>query len=142
MKENYIIVAGTFDLFHKGHVRLLKRARQYGKVIALVNTDRFVKEFKKKKPIINEKDRLEVIASCRYVDVSGYNDWADLKIAINKFLKKYNVVGVAFGDDYNIESYRKQTKITPKWQSKHNIALIQLPRTPKISSSGIKSCIM
>lgn len=137
-KDNYVVVAGTFDLFHVGHVKLLERASRFGKVIALVNTDRFVQEFKKITPTIDQFDRFKVVAECRFVEGVFYNDSADLTIELNTLLKDLNITSVVFGDDYDIEKYRAQTKITREWQQKHDIALIQLPRTDGVSSSEIR----
>lgn len=131
-----IIVAGTFDLFHIGHVNLLRRASKFGDVIAFVNTDRFVEEFKHRKPIINEVDRYEVVSACKYVTDVKFNDNADLKETL-KYID--NITGIVFGDDYDIERYRKQTQITREWQALKGIALIQLPRTDGISSTDIRS---
>ena len=47
---NIIYTGGTFDLFHSGHVNLLKRCRevagQEGKVVVALNTDDFIFQFK------------------------------------------------------------------------------------------------
>lgn len=131
--DRYIAVIGTFDLFHKGHVELLRRASQFGKVLAGVNTDRFVEQFKGKRPTINENDRLEVIKSCKYVDKVILNDNADLK----ETLKDLNVSALVFGNDYDIEQYRKQTQITEEYQIENDLALIQFPRTKDISTTSI-----
>ena len=137
-QENYVIVAGTFDLFHVGHIKLLERASRFGKVIALVNTDRFVEEFKNITPTINQGDRFKVVAECRFVDGCFFNDDADLTIELNTLLEDLDITGVVFGDDYNIEKYRAQTKITREWQQENDVALIQLPRTDGVSSSDIR----
>lgn len=136
--ENHVIVAGTFDLFHRGHMELLRRASQFGRVIALVNTDRFVQEFKGLIPTIDEDSRLDVVWGCKFVGFTSKNDSADLKETINFLMQTYKITGVVFGDDYDIEKYRAQTKITREWQQKHDIALIQLPRTDGVSSSLIR----
>ncbi len=61
-----------FDLFHVGHVRLLKRCReisgQSGTVIVSLNTDEFIEQYKGKPPIISYQDRAEILLSCKYVD--------------------------------------------------------------------------
>jgi len=131
-----IIVAGTFDLFHIGHVNLLKRASNFGDVLAFVNTDRFVEEFKHRKPVVNQEDRRAVVKTCKYVTDVQFNDNADLKETL-KYID--NITGIVFGDDYDIEKYRKQTQITREWQALKGIALIQLPRTDGVSSTDIRS---
>lgn len=60
---------GVFDLFHIGHLRLLKRAKRHcDYLIVGVSTDELVKEYKKKTPVIPLADRLEIVSSIRYVD--------------------------------------------------------------------------
>ena len=139
-KQNYVIVAGTFDLFHVGHIEILRRASKYGKVLAVVNSDRFVKEFKGITPTIDEESRADVVESCKYVHSVYYNDSKDLKNVIDKIVSiyGYNITGVVFGDDYDLDKYRKQTQITREWQQQHDIALIQLPRADYISSTDIR----
>ena len=71
MKKKIIIgyTTGVFDLFHIGHVRILKKAKPLcDKLIVGVSTDALVKKYKNKKPIIPFIERLEVIRSLKFVD--------------------------------------------------------------------------
>jgi len=62
-------VEGVFDLFHKGHLRLLKRANKiFDKVLAAVTPDDIVKTYKDKLPVIPFEDRKEMLESCKYID--------------------------------------------------------------------------
>jgi cytidyltransferase-like protein len=66
--QRNIYVIGVFDLFHRGHVELLKKARELGsKLIVAVNGDRLTAKYKRP-PMYNERDRLALLLSCRYVD--------------------------------------------------------------------------
>lgn len=59
---------GVFDLFHAGHVRLLKEAKELGeKLIVGVFNDQVAESFKRK-PIIPLEERIEVVRGCKYVD--------------------------------------------------------------------------
>ena len=71
-----VITYGTFDLFHVGHVRLLKRIRDLGdRLVVGLSSDEFNK-VKGKKVIIPFADRKEILLSCRYVDdVFQENTW-------------------------------------------------------------------
>ena len=137
-QDNYVVVAGTFDLFHVGHVELLRRASKFGKVIALVNTDRFVEEFKGITPTIGESGRYDVVHACAYVSLTFFNDESDLRKTIDGIPSYFNITGIVFGDDYDIEKYRKQTQIDTEWQYFKDVAFIQLPRTRGVSSSEIR----
>ena len=60
---------GTFDMFHIGHLNLLKHAKEFCDILIVgVNSDKLVKEYKKKTPIINEVERSEILQAIRYVD--------------------------------------------------------------------------
>ena len=60
---------GTFDMFHIGHLNLLKQAKHYCDLLVVgVNADKLVEEYKHKTPIINELERMEILQAIRYVD--------------------------------------------------------------------------
>lgn len=60
---------GVFDMFHVGHLNLLRRAREHcDRLIVGVNSDALVQSYKHKTPVIREKDRLAIVSSIRYVD--------------------------------------------------------------------------
>jgi glycerol-3-phosphate cytidylyltransferase len=60
---------GVFDMFHIGHLHLLKKAKnRCDYLIVGVSTDELVKSYKHKTPIIPFQDRLEIISSLKLVD--------------------------------------------------------------------------
>lgn len=64
-----VYTAGTFDLFHIGHVRMIRAARGFGdKVIVAVSTDELVEQYKGKRPIVPFDERLEMVRAMRGVD--------------------------------------------------------------------------
>jgi FAD synthetase len=67
-RQNRVLVTGTFDIIHPGHIWLMEKAKEYGRVIVIVATDKNVNRFKGRKPIIPSSQRLEVVRSIKYVD--------------------------------------------------------------------------
>jgi glycerol-3-phosphate cytidylyltransferase len=62
--------AGVYDLFHIGHLNLLKNAKgMCDKLIVGVSTDALV-AYKHKKPVIPFVDRIEIVRSIKYVDAA------------------------------------------------------------------------
>lgn len=60
---------GVFDMFHIGHLNILRRAKeQCESLIVGVTSDDLCYQRKHKFPIINEKDRMAIVESIRYVD--------------------------------------------------------------------------
>jgi glycerol-3-phosphate cytidylyltransferase len=60
---------GVFDMFHIGHLHLLKKARnRCNYLIVGVSSDELVEKYKKKRPIIPFEHRLEIVSSLKFVD--------------------------------------------------------------------------
>ena len=77
MKYDRCVVNGVFDLFHVGHVRLLKRAKEmFKEVVVAIDSDDFVMSTKRK-PIFPQEARVEILRSCRYVDDVVIVDFKD-----------------------------------------------------------------
>ena len=131
MKVVYII--GVFDLFHTGHVELLRRAKELGdKLVVAINSDDIVEQYKRR-PFIDEENRLKVIQACKYVDEAFVIRTFDNKDVV----LKYGVSIIVHRNDWVGDSYLEQIKLTPQFISKHQIELIYLPYTKGISTSEI-----
>ena len=60
---------GTYDMFHIGHLNLLRQAKeQCERLIVGINSDKLVQEYKSKTPVVNEYDRMEIVKELRCVD--------------------------------------------------------------------------
>ena len=60
---------GVYDMFHIGHLNVLKRAKELCEYLIVgVSTDELVESYKHKKPIIPFEERAEIVKAIRYVD--------------------------------------------------------------------------
>ncbi len=68
--KTVVFTNGCFDILHLGHLRYLKKAKELGDILVVaVNTDSSVREFKEPgRPIINEKERAQLVDGLKPVD--------------------------------------------------------------------------
>lgn len=60
---------GVYDMFHIGHLNILRRAKELCEILVVgVTTDELCYKRKHKYPIINEQDRMAIVEAIRYVD--------------------------------------------------------------------------
>ena len=60
---------GVYDLFHIGHLNILRRAKEQCEYLIVgVSTDEIVEEYKGKRPVIPFDERIEIVKAIRYVD--------------------------------------------------------------------------
>ena len=121
-----IITFGTFDLFHIGHLNILKRAKNQGDYLIVGVSSDELNEKKGKKSIIPLKDRIEIVKSIQYVDEVFIEDSLELK---DQYIKHYGADVLVMGDD---------------WKDKFNWVssdVLYLERTPNISTTLIKNLL-
>ena len=133
MKTAYI--GATFDLPHYGHMILIGEAKKLADtVVVVLNTDEFVQRFKHKKPILSLDERIMTMKGLKHVDIIDINiGGEDSKPMLLKYKPDY----IIFGDDYDIERYKKQIGVDDTFLSEHNMKLVQLPYTKTISTTNI-----
>lgn len=127
--------AGVFDLFHIGHLNLLKNAKSMcDRLIVGVTVDELV-AYKGKAPLIPYNDRLEIVRSIKYVDaVVPQTD-------MNKLLmcKKLKANMMFVGDDwYNSDKWNAYEDAF----AEAGIKIIYFPYTKGISTTGICEALM
>ena len=70
MKKIVGYTTGVFDMFHIGHLNILKRAKQHCDILIVgVTTDELCQSYKNKLPIIPYDERKAIIEAIRYVDM-------------------------------------------------------------------------
>ena len=120
-----IITYGTFDLFHIGHLRILKRVKNLGQHLTVaISTDEF-NAVKGKKTLIPYEQRREIVENIKCVDqVIPETCWEQKE----EDIKTLDIDIFAMGND---------------WEGKFDFLLehcevVYLPRTDDISSTDIK----
>jgi len=123
---------GTYDMFHIGHLNLIKHAKEKcDYLIVGVNTDELVKSYKNKTAIVPLEERMEIIASIRYVDRVVACDTLD-KV---KMQKELNFDKIFIGDDWKgNERWAK----TEKEMTELGAELVYLPHTEGTSSTMLR----
>ena len=134
--EKVVYTGGTWDLFHVGHLNLLKKSKALGdKLIVGVSTDELVESYKKMKPIIPYEQRLAIVQACAYVDLAIPQKVFDDKID----LKAHNVNIITVGSDWK----GKEDEIEGlAWAKEQGIGIIFLDYTLGVSTSSITKSII
>jgi len=122
-----VITYGTYDMFHYGHVNLLRRARELGDyLIVVLSTDEFNWNQKRKKCYFSYEKRKQTLEAVRYVDlVVPEENWEQKRTDMHK----YDVDIFVIGDDWKGKfDYLKE----------EGVEVVYLERTPDISTTQIK----
>lgn len=132
---------GTWDLLHPGHVALLRQCAHIaagGRVIAAVNSDRFVLRYKQRGPVQNLTERLQMVSAVRYVDDVQINEGGDTQPGL--ILDAATDV-IVVGDDWKHRNYHAQLGITGDWLTEHDIYVTYVTRADGHSSTALKERI-
>lgn len=126
---------GVYDMFHIGHLNLLRRAKQQcDYLIVGVSTDELVRREKGKTPVIPYEERIQIVSAIKYVDE------VVPQIDKNKFAawEKYRFHKMFVGSDW---------KDTPQWNKFEkqfaplNVEIVYLPHTDGVSSTHLTEII-
>ena len=119
-----ILVDMSATLIHHGHIRLLKKAHNFGEVIVALTRDSEIKKYKGYNPEIKYKHRKEILESIKYVKkVIPSNFFLD-----EKYLKKNYISYLVHGKDNKNEIEKSKLKI--------------FKRTKNISSSILRNRVL
>ena len=127
---------GVFDLFHIGHLNMLKNTKALcDKLIVGVTTDELIVDYKKKRSVIQFSERIEIVRNIKYVDAAISQDSMDKFDAWKKL--KFDIMFV--GDDwYNTEKWKK-------YEEKFDqvgVKIIYFPYTAGTSSTLINEILL
>tara|TARA_B100002019_G_C21078497_1_gene502569 strand:+ start:221 stop:634 length:414 start_codon:yes stop_codon:yes gene_type:complete len=125
---------GVYDLFHVGHVRMLKNAKSMcEKLIVGVTVDDLVL-YKGKRAVIPFEERLEIVGACQYVDL------AVPQLSMDKLdaYKRYKFNRMFVGDDwYKSKEWEKFEEIFKK----EGVDIMYFPYTKSTSSTLINETL-
>ncbi len=99
--KTIVFTNGCFDILHPGHIKVLREAKKRGDILVVaINSDTSIKKIKdKKRPILNEKARKEIISSIEFVDyVTIFNEPTPLNL-----IKKLRPHIIVKGGDWKVE---------------------------------------
>ena len=128
---------GVYDLFHVGHLNLLERCKtKCDYLIVGVCDDKYVRDIKKKEPVINENDRLRIIGALKVVDevhIVDTETTIDKILAISKF--HFNVLFA--GDDWKGSPRFIETERQFK-EHGVDVEVVFFPYTKEVSTSKLR----
>lgn len=131
-KYNVGYTQGVFDMFHIGHLNLLNNAReQCNKLIVGVNSDDLVLQYKRRKTVIGETERVEIIRNIKAVDEACLVDTLD-KVKLQKIIG-FDVVFI--GSDWQGD---KRWQETEYMLAELGVDVKYLPYTKNISSTILR----
>lgn len=129
MKKVY--TSGTYDLFHIGHLNVIKASKRLGDYLVVgVSTDELVASYKKKAPIIPFRDRMEIVKNLKCVDeVVEQRELFSVEL-----MSKHEISLMTIGDDWKNKSHPGL-----QWAVENpHIEMVFLPYTKSVSTTEIK----
>lgn len=129
MKVVYVTMAG--DLFHRGHLELLRQAKELGDILIVgLHPDDVLASYKRQ-PVIPYEDRKAILKANRFVDVVVEDCMYLRSPTMFENIEKFQVTTLAHGDDWIPPLYEDAVKRKPcldvRW----------LKATPNISTTGL-----
>ncbi len=133
MMGRRVLVAGTFDLIHEGHIKMLWEAKKLagddGELVVVIARDENVKRFKGRFPVIRESSRAYIVKNLKPVDrvVLGEKDPLDSIVKIRPDV-------IALGYDQWAEERWLRDELRKRGME---VEVVRLPRFGDSSSSSI-----
>jgi len=124
-----VITFGTFDLFHIGHLSILRRAAQLGdRLVVGISSDDFTYQKKSRSPIFNQYDRQKIVQALKWVDSTFIEESFDKK---RQYILDQRAGILVMGTDWNgeFDEFNDICKV------------VYLPRTTGISTTDLLETI-
>lgn len=125
---------GVFDMFHIGHLNIIRRAKEQCEFLIVgVSTDEVVNDYKHHLPVIPYEQRSAIVAACRYVDrvvpqvsMDKFAAWEELKFDVMFHGSEWQ------GTELYNEYERRFGEV--------GVQVVYLPHTDGISSTMLREC--
>jgi FAD synthetase len=105
------MATGTFDIIHPGHGYYLEESKKLGgkdaKLVVVVARDKTVRS-RKRVPIVDEKQRLEVVKMIKPVDEAYLGSTTDMFKIVEKIMP--DIISIGPDQSFNLEKLRKELK--------------------------------
>jgi glycerol-3-phosphate cytidylyltransferase len=134
-KKTIGYTTGVYDMFHIGHLHLLKKAKNHcDYLIVGVSSDELVESYKNKTPIIPVEHRLEIVSSLKFVD--------EVVIVTHRD-KKQQFIDVGYdklfvGDDWKDSDVFNNLE---KYLNENNAEIEYFPYTQEVSSTQFRDIL-
>lgn len=133
-----VFVSGCYDLLHSGHVEFFKQASQFGELYVGIGSDATYQEYKHRKPMFPEEERLFMVQSIRYVKEAYINQGS----GVIDFIPTLDIVK----PDVFVVNAEGGSDEKRQLCAERGIEYVELQRTPAEglqarSSSGLKQAL-
>jgi choline-phosphate cytidylyltransferase len=120
-----VITFGTFDVFHVGHLRVIKRAAALGdRLVVGVSADALNESKKGRAPVFSQAERLEIVEALKPVSEVFVEESLEQK---REYIERYAADVLVMGDDWagRFDEFKDICEV------------VYLPRTPAISTTAL-----
>lgn len=132
-KPKTVFTSGSWDLFHVGHLNVLRRSKALGdRLIVGVSTDELIEDYKGMPPVIPFEERIEIVGAIDCVDLAV----EQTILTEIRQLQEHEVDIVTIGDDWK-GRYLEGLE----WMEQHG-EVVYLPYTEGVSTTSIKRKII
>jgi len=101
-----VVATGVFEILHPGHIRYLERSRELGdRLVVIVARDKTAQK-RKRRPVIDEKQRLHMVASLKPVDEAVLGDPEDFFATIKRIAP--DILSIGPDQDFDEEELSGQ----------------------------------